>query len=62
MKLVSGGLKLELAQYCEEAAFAPFESNLDAATQALFNQGARLTEGLKLFFVPINTLWNLLLP
>ncbi|PNY03577.1 ATPase subunit 1 [Trifolium pratense] len=44
MKQVCGSLKLELAQYREVAAFAQFGSDLDAATQALLNRGARLTE------------------
>ena len=47
MKQVAGTLKLELAQYCEVAAFAQFGSDLDAATQYLLNRGARLTEMLK---------------
>nr|ANY30784.1 ATPase subunit 1 [Nechamandra alternifolia] len=47
MKRVCGSLKLELAQYREVAAFAQFGSDLDAATQALLNRGARLTEVLK---------------
>ena len=47
MKSVAGSLKLELAQYREMAAFAQFGSDLDAATQALLNRGARLTELLK---------------
>jgi proton translocating ATP synthase F1 alpha subunit len=47
MKEVSGSMKLELAQYREVAAFAQFGSDLDAATQALLNRGARLTEVLK---------------
>ncbi|XP_061345027.1 ATP synthase subunit alpha, mitochondrial-like [Gastrolobium bilobum] len=47
MKQVCGSLKLELAQYREVVAFAQFGSDLDAATQALLNRGARLTEVLK---------------
>lgn len=47
MKQVSGTMKLELAQYREVAAFAQFGSDLDAATQAQLNRGARLTELLK---------------
>ncbi|MCB1366668.1 MAG: F0F1 ATP synthase subunit alpha, partial [Rhodobacteraceae bacterium] len=47
MKSVAGSIKLELAQYREMAAFAQFGSDLDAATQALLNRGARLTELLK---------------
>ncbi|DAD49592.1 TPA_asm: hypothetical protein HUJ06_000106 (mitochondrion) [Nelumbo nucifera] len=44
MKQVRGSSKLELAQYREVAALAQFGSDLDAATQALPNRGARLTE------------------
>ena len=44
MKQVCGSSKLELAQYREVAALAQFGSDLDAATQALLNRGARLTE------------------
>ncbi|GJY50614.1 ATPase subunit 1 [Tanacetum coccineum] len=44
MKLVCGSSKLELAHYREVAALAQFRSDLDAATQALLNRGARLTE------------------
>jgi F-type H+-transporting ATPase subunit alpha len=44
MKQVCGSSNLELAQYREVAAFAQFGSDLDAATQALLNRGARLTE------------------
>merc|ERR1712183_682573 len=47
MKQVAGSMKLELAQYREVAAFAQFGSDHDAATQALLNRGARLTEVLK---------------
>ncbi|MBT4568380.1 F0F1 ATP synthase subunit alpha [Rhodobacteraceae bacterium nBUS_24] len=47
MKSVAGPVKLELAQYREMAAFAQFGSDLDAATQALLNRGARLTELMK---------------
>ena len=47
MKMLSGSLKLELAQYREVAAFAQFGSDLDAATQQLLNRGEKLTELLK---------------
>ncbi|MEM6648873.1 MAG: F0F1 ATP synthase subunit alpha, partial [Pseudomonadota bacterium] len=47
MKQVAGKIKGELAQYRELAAFAQFGSDLDAATQATLNRGARLTELLK---------------
>ena len=47
MKQVAGRLKLELAQYRELAAFAQFGSDLDKATQAQLERGARLVEILK---------------
>jgi F-type H+/Na+-transporting ATPase subunit alpha len=47
MKKVAGTLRLELAQYREMAAFAQFASDLDAATRAQLERGARLTELLK---------------
>ncbi|PVA05857.1 F0F1 ATP synthase subunit alpha [Thalassorhabdomicrobium marinisediminis] len=47
MSSVAGPVKLSLAQYREMAAFAQFGSDLDAATQALLNRGARLTELMK---------------
>ena len=47
MKQVAGTVKLELARYCEVAAFAQFGSDLDAATQQLMSRGVRLTELLK---------------
>merc|ERR1711975_102228 len=39
MKKASGGMKMELAQYREVAAFAQFGSDLDAATQQQLNRG-----------------------
>ena len=47
MKQVSGSLKLELAQYAEMLSFSQFGSDLDAATKAVIDHGARLTELLK---------------
>jgi len=47
MKKVAGSLRLDLAQYRELAAFAQFGSDLDKATQAQLNRGARLMEMLK---------------
>ncbi|MGF7057709.1 F0F1 ATP synthase subunit alpha [Brassicibacter mesophilus] len=47
MKKVSGGLKLELAQYRELAAFAQFGSELDKETQERLAQGERIMEILK---------------
>jgi F-type H+-transporting ATPase subunit alpha len=42
-----GGLRLELAQFRELAAFAQFASDLDKATQAQISRGQRLQEILK---------------
>ncbi|MFW5941249.1 MAG: F0F1 ATP synthase subunit alpha [Chloroflexota bacterium] len=47
MKRVTGGLKSDLAQYRELAAFAQFGSDLDRATQRQLDRGARLMEVLK---------------
>jgi F-type H+/Na+-transporting ATPase subunit alpha len=47
MRQVAGRLRLDLAQYRELAAFAQFGSDLDAATRAQLNRGARLVEVLK---------------
>ncbi len=47
MKQVAGGLKLDLAQYRELAAFAQFGSDLDKATQETLARGERLVELLK---------------
>jgi F-type H+-transporting ATPase subunit alpha len=47
MKKVAGTLRLDLAQYRELAAFAQFGSDLDKATQARLNRGARTVEILK---------------
>ena len=47
MKQVAGTLRLDLAQYRELAAFAQFGSDLDKATKAKLDRGARLVELLK---------------
>ncbi|WP_424467148.1 F0F1 ATP synthase subunit alpha [Pseudoclavibacter helvolus] len=47
IKKVSGTLKLELAQYRSQQAFAMFASDLDATTRKQLERGARLTELLK---------------
>ncbi len=47
MKKIAGGLRLNLAQYRELAAFAQFGSDLDKATQAVLTRGAKLVEILK---------------
>ena len=47
MKKVAGTLKLDQAQYRELEAFAKFGSDLDAATTAVLEKGARNVEILK---------------
>ena len=47
MKQVSGSMKLDLAQYDDLKAFAAFASDLDAASRAQLDRGARLVELLK---------------
>ena len=47
MKKVAGGLKLGLSQYRDLEAFAAFASDLDAASRAQLDRGARLVELLK---------------
>src|SRR5574343_243675 len=46
-KNLSGGIRTDLAQYRELAAFAQFASDLDAATRKQLDRGARVTELLK---------------
>ena len=47
MKKIAGTLKLDQAQYRELEAFSKFGSDLDAATKAVLNKGARNVEILK---------------
>ncbi|MDF2824550.1 MAG: synthase subcomplex alpha subunit, partial [Mycobacterium sp.] len=47
MKEVAGSLRLDLSQYRELEAFAAFASDLDAASKAQLDRGARLVELLK---------------
>jgi F-type H+/Na+-transporting ATPase subunit alpha len=47
MKQVAGRLRLDLAQYRELEAFAEFGSELDRASQAQLERGARVVEILK---------------
>src|SRR5882724_2562525 len=47
MKKIAGGLRIQLAQYRELAAFAQFGSDLDKATQQSITRGQRMTELLK---------------
>jgi F-type H+-transporting ATPase subunit alpha len=46
-KQVAGKIKLDLAQFRELAAFAQFGSDLDAATKAKLDRGARVVEVFK---------------
>lgn len=47
VKSLSGGIRTDLAQYRELAAFAQFASDLDDATRKQLDRGARVTELLK---------------
>jgi F-type H+/Na+-transporting ATPase subunit alpha len=47
MRKVAGGLKLALSQFRDLEAFAAFASDLDAASRAQLDRGARLVELLK---------------
>ncbi len=47
MKRVAGSLRLDLAQYRDLEAFAAFASDLDRASRAQLDRGARLVELLK---------------
>jgi F-type H+-transporting ATPase subunit alpha len=47
MKKVAGTLKLDQAQYREMEAFSKFGGDLDAATKAVLDKGARNVEILK---------------
>lgn len=58
MKQVSGSLKLDLAQYHELLAFTQFGSDLDEATKAAIDKGARLTELLKQKQYSALSLWK----
>ncbi|WP_024852120.1 F0F1 ATP synthase subunit alpha [Hydrogenovibrio kuenenii] len=47
IKKLGGGIRLDLAQYRELAAFAQFASDLDSATKAQLERGKRVTELMK---------------
>lgn len=54
MKIISGSLKLDLAQFREVEGFSKFGSDMDEATRKLLEQGNRLVETLKQAnFVPM---------
>ena len=45
--MVAGNVMLELAQFLALAAFSQFDSDLDAATKARLDRGARIVEMFK---------------
>ncbi len=47
IKKLGGGVRLDLAQYRELAAFAQFASDLDEATKSQIDRGQRVTELMK---------------
>ena len=47
VKSLSGGIRTDLAQYRELAAFAQFASDLDEATRKQLERGRRVTELMK---------------
>ncbi|MDV7398096.1 F0F1 ATP synthase subunit alpha, partial [Arthrospira platensis SPKY1] len=47
VKKLSGGIRTDLAQYRELAAFAQFASDLDDATRKQLERGRRVTELMK---------------
>ncbi|HIM53936.1 MAG TPA: F0F1 ATP synthase subunit alpha, partial [Gammaproteobacteria bacterium] len=47
IKKLGGGIRLDLAQYRELAAFAQFASDLDKETKAQIDRGQRVTELMK---------------
>jgi len=49
IKKLGGGVRLDLAQYRELAAFAQFASDLDEATRRQIQRGQRVTELMKQF-------------
>jgi F-type H+-transporting ATPase subunit alpha len=56
IKKLGGGIRLDLAQYRELAAFAQFASDLDADTKARIDRGKRVTELMKQAqYAPLST-------
>lgn len=47
LKLVTGNLRYQLAQYREYSVFAQFDNDIDDVTRGILNRGALLTETLK---------------
>jgi len=57
MKKVAGGLRIDLAQFRELAAFAQFGSDLDESTKKQLRRGERLVELLKQGqYAPLNVI------
>jgi F-type H+-transporting ATPase subunit alpha len=59
IKSVGGGLKLDLAQFRELAAFSQFSTDLDAETRRTIERGQRLTELLKQSQYSPYALWEM---
>ena len=56
IKKLGGGIRLDLAQYRELAAFAQFASDLDESTRKQIERGQRVTELMKqLQYAPMST-------
>jgi len=47
LKIVTGNIKYQLAQYREYSVFAQFDNDIDDVTRGILNRGALLTEILK---------------
>jgi len=47
LKIVTGSLRYQLAQYREYLVFAQFDNDIDDVTRGILNRGALLTEALK---------------
>jgi F-type H+-transporting ATPase subunit alpha len=59
VKGLSGGIRTDLAQYRELAAFAQFASDLDDATRKQLERGRRVTELLKQAQYQPQQVWQL---
>jgi len=59
IKKLSGGIRTDLAQYRELAAFAQFASDLDEATRKQLERGRRVTELLKQAQYAPQQVWQL---
>jgi F-type H+/Na+-transporting ATPase subunit alpha len=59
IKGVGGGLKLDLAQFRELAAFSQFSTDLDPETRKIIERGQRLTELLKQHQYSPYSIWEM---